>query len=599
VHIAPGHGYEDYQAGLRYNLPIVSPVNESGEFTNEAPDFEGQYVFDANKQIIEKLKKDQLLLYNEELLHSYPCCWRCKSPLIFRATAQWFLKIDHKDLRKRCIDEIEKVTWIPGWSKDRIMHSVRERPDWCLSRQRTWGIPIPALYCKKCNESILDLKVIEKAEEVTRNHGSEGWLDLEDFGDLSCPKCGSKEFKKEQNIFDVGFDSSSSWTVIRDQGSFPANLYCEGVDQHRGWFQHSLWLSLIVQGQSSFSSVLTHGLVLDSEMRKMSKSLGNVVSPTSIVDKYGADVLRLCFSSLDYTSDLPFDSDTLESVVIAYRKMRNTFKFLLGNLYDFEKPVDYKELLELDKLMLHRLALLTKGTKEAYENFEFHKVYRNFYDFCVVDLSKFYFDILKDRLYTSGKTSLDRRSAQTVLREILISLAQLSAPVTPFTAEEVWQEAAEGLGFEPGSIHLQLMPEPNPEWIDNKLSADYETIEEVRNDVLVGIEEARKTKVIGKSLDARVTIWTEDESLRNFLNEKLDLLPGVFIVSQVSIDKLPDMHALKRIAVTVEEAKGAKCDRCWIRSEDVGKNSDYPELCPKCADVLKEGDYEQKGTGAV
>ncbi|MBI4721950.1 MAG: isoleucine--tRNA ligase [Candidatus Stahlbacteria bacterium] len=613
VHIAPGHGYEDYLVGLEYNLPLVSPVDEFGRFTEEVPQFKGKYVFDANKLIVESLKSRCLVLYAEEVSHSYPCCWRCKTPLIFRATAQWFLKIDHNNLRKQCIEEIDKVNWLPKWSKERILHNIVERPDWCLSRQRSLGVPIPVVYCNNCGEPILDITIIDKAKEAIRKEGAEGWFALQELGNLTCPKCSHREFRKEENIFDVWFASSSSWTVIRSMGSFPSDIYCEGVDQHRGWFQHSLWLSLIAEDRSCFKAVLTHGLVLDQEMKKMSKSLGNIVSPMSVIDKYGADILRLYFASIDYTSDLPFDPDTLESIVTAYRKIRNTFKFMLGNLYDFyaggisasggKDRVDCDKLFEIDKLMLHRLTMLIKTVKSAYSDFEFYKVYRSIYDYCVVDLSKFYFDILKDRLYTYGKNSIGRRSAQTILSETLTSLTKLVAPLIPFTAEEIWQyqiqksedrgQKTEDRGDVKSSVHLELMPETKEVWIDNKLADEYKLLEEVRDDVLVGLEDARKSNFIGNPLEAKVILWTDSKELRDLISNRLDLLPTIFIVSQVSIDKVKDMQRLKKIDVRIVKAEGEKCQRCWIRSIEVGKDLAFPTLCSKCAGVLKDGDYDR------
>ncbi len=596
VHIAPGHGYEDYQVGLSYKLPVISPVDESGCFTDEVPEFEGKYVFDANKDIIEALKEKETLVCDEEFSHSYPHCWRCKTPLIFRATPQWFLRIDHKNLRERCVNEIEKINWVPKWSKERILHNILDRPDWCLSRQRRWGIPIPVLYCKNCDTPILDTKVIERARDIIKKEGSMGWFEhpAKDFIETACPKCNCQEFIKEKDIFDVWFDSGASWTVIKAQDSFPADIYCEGVDHHRGWFQHSFLLSMTTEEKPCFKSVLTHGLILDKEMKKMSKSLGNVISPTEIIKKYGADILRLYFSAIDYTCDVPFDSDGLESSVIAYRRLRNTFKFLLGNLHDFETIVPKDKLLELDKLMLHRLTLLIEKVTSAYENVEFHKVYHSIYNYCTTDLSKFYLDILKDRLYTYGKNSLERRSAQTILQEILLSLVKLLAPIIPFTTEEVWQNITNNLKLSTNnskSIHIELLPKSNPDWIDNKLAEDYELIQEIRDNVLLALEAARNKKIIGNTLEAKVTLWADNKDTRDFLQQKLSSLPSIFIVSQTNIEKVDNMSQFKKINIFIDKAEGKRCERCWIWSKDIGTSTEHLTLCSKCINVLKEDNY--------
>ncbi len=592
VHIAPGHGEEDYQIGLKYNLPIISPVDDGGVFTEEAGIFKGKQVFEANDEIIEVLEEKGLLVDKDEITHSYPHCWRCDSPLIFRATPQWFLNVNHKDLKNRMLEEIERVKWIPSWSKERIYNTVKERPDWCLSRQRVWGIPIPVLYCKNCEEPVLNSAVVEEAILETENRKPK-------TENRKCKKCGGEEFIKEKDIFDVWFDSSSSYNAVA-RVNFPADLYLEGVDHHRVWFQHSLLLSMATDNRSPFKACLTHGLVLDEKMHKMSKKLGNIVSPMEITDKFGADILRLYFSSVDYTRDIPFNFESLESIKIAYRKIRNTFKFLLGNIYDYKEPIPYNNLLEIDKLMLHKLQKLIKEIRDAYKKFEFYKVYHLFYNYCIIDLSKFYLDILKDRLYTYGKESNERRSAQTVLYETLSSLARLIAPVLPFTAEEVWkEEETMGMRMDRKSIFVEDIPEVNENYIDEDIEERWQILKKVRDDVLCAIEDKREQGVVGNSLEAKVILWTEDKELREVLGNHRDELSSLFIVSQVEIRKEVSpqdegMISYKNVSTKIERAKGKKCERCWIYSEEVGKDKDYPTLCPKCIFVLKGGDYEQK-----
>ncbi|MDI6840577.1 MAG: isoleucine--tRNA ligase [bacterium] len=605
VHIAPGHGYEDYQVGLKYKLPIISPVDESGKFTEEAGEFAGKQVFDADPYICNVLRDNGFLLYEGKILHSYPHCWRCRKPLIFRAAYQWFLAIDHNNLRNECLAEIENINWIPYWSKDRIKNMVEERPDWCLSRQRYWGVPIPAIYCKNCDSPILEKGIIKRAQTIIKNGGGEAWFtcDISDLvgsasggKELTCQQCGKKEFRKGTDILDVWFDSSCSYSAVlkkSDDLKYPADLYLEGAEQARGWFQLSLIESLITDKKAPYKSVVSHGLILDSSMRKMSKSLGNVISTDKILKKYGADILRLQFLSVDYTQDFPFSEELFLPVIDSYRKIRNTFRFLLGNLYDFnpENKVSYNKLLEIDQLILHRLQKLIERVTAAYEEFTFYKVCSLFHNFCVVDLSKFYLDILKDRLYTYGLSSIERRAAQTVLYEILDTLVRLIAPILPFTAEEVWQSKIKNRKECEKSVHLSLMPKPNEALLNNELSLKWDELNSVRDEVLLALELARKDKFIGNSLEASVVIWTQDKRLRELLKKELHQLPSIFIVSQVSISQVKGMLKGKKVDVKIQRAAGKKCERCWIFSQEIGKNMDYPTLCPKCIGVIKRGDY--------
>jgi isoleucyl-tRNA synthetase len=591
VHIAPGHGYEDYRAGLKYNLPIICPVDEGGIFTEEGGDFNGEFVFDANKHIIDVLKDKGLLLLKEDFTHSYPHCWRCGNPLIFRATKQWFIKVDHNDLRERVLNEIDETKWVPSWCGDRIRNMVQVRPDWCLSRQRAWGIPIPALYCKNCGEPILDSTVIERAVNIMREKGSDLWFKapVSDFipEGKRCSKCGGNEFVRETDILDVWFDSSCSYRILKE---LPADLYLEAAEQGGKWFQLSMFTSTITDGISPFRSVLSHGLVLDSSMRKMSKNLGNVISPEEVWKRYGSDILRLQFASTNYTADFPFGNELFEPTVDIYRRIRNTFKFLLGNLYDFDPKKDfvpYRKLLEIDRLILHKLQELIQDVEGEYERFAFHKVSYIFHNFCAVDLSKFYFDILKDRLYTYNAKGDDRRSAQTVLYELLNSLIRLIAPILPYTAEEVWQNY-----YKEGSIHLQYMPVVNKNYIDEKLSERWSTILSVRDKVLLPLEKARREKKIGNSLEAKLLIFAEDRDVLELLKSYEKDLPSIFIVSQVEVLNSKysfGKNAQKQDGIMIEvvNAEGKKCERCWIYSKSVGKSKEYPTLCEKCVKVMK------------
>ncbi len=589
VHIAPGHGEEDYRLGREYNLEVLSPVNEKGIFTADAGPFAGKYVFDANKDIIEFLKNKGLLVKEEKITHSYPHCWRCKNPLIFRASPQWFLDIEHLDLRKRCLDILSEIKWIPKWGFDRMRNSLLQRPDWCLSRQRAWGVPLPILYCKNCGEPLLDVEVIDRTIRIVETMGTDAWFHLppeEIAQDKVCKKCGAKAFVKEEDVFDVWFDSSSSFNAVcKEDLKYPADIYLEAVDQHRGWFQLSLILSVATDGKTPFKTCITHGLVLDKEYRKMSKSLGNVVSPMEVVEKYGADILRLYFASVDYTKDLPFDMEVVDKVAIAYRKIRNTFKYLLGNLHDFDPQkdkVEYDNLMEIDKYMLHKLQKVIKEVLTAYDKFDFAKVYSRLLDF-VNYLSWFYFDILKDRLYTYGKDWIERRSAQTVLYDILLALVKLYAPLMPFTTEEVWQHLKIS-----ESVHLELLPEPEDKFINEELEKEWEIIESVRDDVLKALEIKRKEKFIGNSLEARIKIEAKNEEVKSILENKKEFLPEVFIVSQVEIGEVSNVvHDGENVKVGVEHALGKKCERCWIYSETVGKDKEYPTICSKCVKVIK------------
>jgi len=589
VHIAPGHGYEDYLIGKEYGLPILSPVDDEGRFTDEAGEFAGKVVFSANDEIIALLDKNQNLINSALVTHSYPHCWRCGTPLVFRATPQWFVKVDHKDLRARCLSAIDKIEWIPKWSKERMRDTLASRPDWCISRQRNWGVPIPALRCEQCGNTFLDTGMIEWAIQLVESEGSDAWFegkgDIE--GDRSCPECGGKKLRRESDILDVWFESSSSFVAVAEKRlHLPADLYLEGVDQHRGWFQLSLILSMAVRGEPSFTSCLTHGLVLDVERKKMSKKLGNVLSPQAIVKQFGADIIRLYFASVDYTRDMEFGEESIEATTLTYRKIRNTFRYILGNLFDFDKSqsITYEKLLLLDRYVLSTLRQLIERVKKAYDEFDFHRVYSLLFNYCNITLSRFYFDILKDRLYTYKASSLERRSAQTVLYELLRSLSVMFAPIIPFTTEEVWQKA--GLS---GSVHLQDFPIGDKSLIDEALISEWEKLTAIREKLLLPLEMARRDELIGNSLEAKVRIFARDDEEVKLLGDMQDVLPSVFIVSQVEVvSRESDISGteIDGLVVEVARAEGKKCARCWIYSNTVGENPVHPTLCSKCVEVV-------------
>lgn len=601
VHTAPGHGYEDYQIGIIYDLPIVSPVDNEGKFTDEVPFAEGKLVFEANGDVLALLEKKGILLHTTTLEHSYPHCWRCSNPLIFRATEQWFLKIDHKSLRERLLKAIEASRWIPEWSKDRIFNMVESRPDWTLSRQRAWGVPIPAIYCNSCGTSILDDAIIEKAVAVVGEHNSDSWFTepVDRFvpDNFRCPKCKGADFTREQDIFDVWFDSSMSHKAVlevRDGLEKPCDLYLEAVDQHRGWFQLSLIVSKAVDDTIPFKTVLTHGLVLDANLKKMSKKLGNMVSPEDICEKYGADILRLWFSSIDYTSDIAFGFELLDTTIDMYRKIRNTFRFLQGNLFDFEPrkhTVPYNDLLPMDRLMLSKLTRLTGDIIENYRNFRFNRVSHAFHNFCTTELSHYYFDIMKDRLYTHGKNSPERRSTQTVFFAMQKNLLLLVAPILAFTAEEIWQLSPH-FSKECESIHMATFPEPKEGLISGDLEQLFQKLRGLREIVYRALEKRRKEKYIGNALESEVTIAYKNEETKELLENPPVNLAEYFIVSDVRLADYGTNETYDdeddNIAVSVEKASGKKCMRCWIFSDTVGSFPDHPTICKKCHDTLKE-----------
>ncbi|MBI1883394.1 MAG: isoleucine--tRNA ligase [Chlamydiae bacterium] len=601
VHTAPGHGEEDYEMGLVYHLPILSPVNAKGQFTEEVEFLKGQFVFKANAAICDLLEERGRLILKNEIEHSYPHCWRCKSPVIFRATPQWFLGVDRKELRQKALEAIEKVQWVPSVGKNRISSMVERRPDWCLSRQRLWGVPIPIFYCAHCEKEFLDDATAQKVVEKVREKGASVWFEFSTEALMpmgqKCPSCGHGKFLKEEDIIDVWFDSGVSHHAVlkRFPGlQYPADLYLEGSDQHRGWFQTSLLAAMGLVGESPFKAVLTHGFVVDGEGKKMSKSAGNVVAPQDVMKDYGADILRLWVSSADFSQDLRISKEILAQVADTYRKIRNTFRYLLGNLFDYDKSAHQilrEELGEMDRWALSQTSQMLKRVDEAYRQCEFYRIYHEAEQFCTVDLSSFYFDILKDRLYTSPPNSQERRGAQAVLYEIVKALTRVMAPILAFTAEEVWQ--TDGLlGAEASSVHLERWPEVHPDWYDARCEARWELIKEVRSEVLKVLESLRKEKMIGSALEAEAHLYVSRQEVFEALEFLGRDLKAIFIVSHATLEKVDSLLAgeesgMRGLKILVRRSQGEKCQRCWNYSTELGAHVTHPSLCERCVEAVE------------
>jgi isoleucyl-tRNA synthetase len=593
VHTAPGHGQEDYELALKEGLEIYNPVDNHGKYVSTLEFFGGQFVFSANQGVIDKLTEVGALLQTSTISHSYPHCWRCKKPIIFRATEQWFISMKQNDLRGKALEAIDQVQWIPKWGRDRIYGMIENRPDWCVSRQRSWGVPITAFSCKACGEYIADGALMDHVARIFTSESSDVWFDwdaekLMPEGTV-CPKCGAASFEKENDILDVWFDSGVSHAAVLETNpklAAPADLYLEGSDQHRGWFHSSLLESVGSRGCAPFKSVLTHGFVLDGQGRKMSKSMGNVVAPEDVIKKFGADILRLWCAAQDYRDDTRISEVILTRVSEAYRRIRNTCRYILGNIHDFDPAVHLVKvdaMPEIDRWALHQLELLKERVQTAYRNFEFHVIYQDVNGFCTTEMSAFYLDILKDRMYTSKADSLERRSGQTVMYHILDSLVRLMAPVLSFTSEEVW--ACMPARAET-SVHLAAFPAPSPEWKDDSLVGRWERLIRVRSDVSKALELARAAKSVGLSLDASVTIAGPPELLA-FLGEYAGQLPGIFITSKVLLAEEISgdcwaSESIEGLKVQVTPAPGTKCERCWCYSEELGSDAAHPGICPKC-----------------
>ena len=593
VHTAPGHGAEDYEIGQKYGLPTLAPVDDSGVFTEEAGHFAGQFVFKANKPIIEHLRSTGALAGHADMTHSYPHCWRCKQPIIFRAMEQWFIALDHHGLRQAALAEVKKVKWVPMWGENRIAGTIQQRPDWCISRQRAWGVPLPFLECDDCGQALVSRDLILKFREQVVKDGVDIWFErsvAEMFGDVKCPQCGSGNLAKSPDIVDVWFESGVSHRAVlkqRPELAQPADVYLEGSDQHRGWFQSSLLTAMATEKHAPFKTVVTHGFLVvqvaeTGKKQKVSKSAGKPANAEDYINKYGGDVLRLWIASEDYQGDIPLSDEIFDGVSETYRKIRNTIRILLANLYDFEPAkhaVAPAKLSELDRWVLSRLQSLVTELTEAYERFEFRRVYHAVNAFCATELSSFYVDVTKDLMYTFAPQAPERRSAQTAMYQVVATLAKLLAPVMPFTAEEVWT-ALPGAVAE--SVHLATFPQAGPR--DLELEARWEKLRDLRRVVALELEKARQIGTIGKSLEAQVAIQPDSAAMQQLLAGLGPLLEPVLIVSQVQIDQLTGGE----LRVTVAPAAGQKCVRCWRWTTDVGTDAKHRELCGRCAEVVTQ-----------
>ena len=592
VHTAPGHGEEDFYICREYGIEPLSPVNDKGVLTEDAPGFEGLFYDSANKPITEKLEEVGALLDLEFITHSYPHDWRTKKPTIIRATAQWFASI--KDFRDNIIDSIKEVNWYPKWGETRIHNMFADREDWCISRQRVWGVPIPVFY-EENGEPIITDETIEHVARLFNEHGSNIWFEWdakdllpEGFTSEHSPK---GEFTKETDIMDVWFDSGSSHEAVlntRDDQQRPADVYIEGSDQYRGWFNSSITTSVAVSGEAPYKNVISHGMVLDGKGTKMSKSIGNVVEPKKILQQMGADILRLWVSSVDYQSDVRISDDILRQVSESYRKVRNTFRFMLGNLADFnpaEDRVAVEELQEFDKYMLHQLQQLIDKVRKAYESYDYSTVYHAIHDYCSIDLSSFYLDFAKDVLYIEAKNNVRRRSIQTVIYESALAIAKMLTPIIPHTTEEIWSHIP---GEKEEWIQLSDIPSSYDVYEDESELEKWDHFMKVRADVLKALEEAREEKVIGNSLEAHLTIAAKDEYTKEVL-ETIPYLHQMLIVSDASlVDPSEELKDYNYVQLAVAFCPGEKCERCWVVSETVGDNENHPTICTRCAEVVEE-----------
>jgi isoleucyl-tRNA synthetase len=602
VHTAPGHGMEDYFVGLENALEMLSPVDDEGRFTNDVPEWKGIKVKEANGSIIEFLDKKGLLYHHSDFSHSYPHCWRCKGPVIFRSKPQWFFRVSDKTLSEKVLSELSKIKWIPKWGEERIRNMLAGRPDWCLSRQRNWGVPIPAFYCKDCDEAVLNKGTIDNIISIVKKEGVEVWYKREAAELLpkgyKCPKCGGANFSKETDILDVWFDSGVSSLAVLDKRpnlSRPADVYLEGSDQYRGWFQASLWPSVAVRDAAPFKTIVTNGWVLDEQGKQMHKSLGNTVSPAEVFNKFGADVLRIWVVSEDYTRDLRIGEHMIQACADSYRKLRNTFRYLLGNLDGFtpENSVKYNDMLDIDKYALAKLFALSNRVEAFYDEFEFHRAFREIYNFCVIDMSNRYLDILKDRLYIYAENSKERRSAQTVLYHILKQLMIMLAPILPFTMEEIYHSYF--AKSEDDSVHLEDWIFSDKEWNNGALIEEFDFLMEIRETVQKALELIRNDGIIGNSLGGKIKIKSLTGKAKTVLEKHKNDLRYIFIVSQVEICDNIDNPTFKdnSVEVSAMKADGEKCARCWNFSVETGKSDKFPELCERCAPIVENMDLSE------
>jgi isoleucyl-tRNA synthetase len=582
VHTAPGHGHEDYQTGLKYGLDVYAPVDARGRFTDEVPEWKGERVFDADPKIVEHLRTAGTLLASEPFPHSYPHCWRCKNPIVFRATEQWFIGMERNHLRQRALDEIDRVRWVPPWGRDRIHGMIATRPDWCISRQRDWGVPVVALFCESCDRAHASRAICEHVAAIFDREGADAWF-KRPVAELAPPglrcECGGTTFRRETDILDVWFDSGVSWAAVVDKRpelGGHADMYLEGSDQHRGWFHSALLTRVAVAEHAPYDVVLTHGFTLDIQGRKQSKSVGNVIAPEHVIKQHGAEILRLWVAAEDYREDVRISDEILANLVEAYRRIRNTARFLLSNLYDFDPERDavpYARLPELERWVLHRAAAVAARVREAYEAYEFHVVYHALNNFCAVDLSSLYLDVRKDRLYCEAVESPERRATQTVQHALCDVLLRMMAPILSFTADEAWR-------FLPGaakteSVFLAGLPTCPAEWSDEALATRYDALLALRAEVTKAIEEARRDGLVKQSNEARIVIETPAADALRATDELRTLL----LAGEI------DVRAGAALRVRIEKATGGKCERCW-NVRPLGTRADHPALCARCAGVV-------------
>ena len=598
VHTAPGHGADDYNYSLKYNIGILSPVDDKGHMTKEAGKYEGMFYAKASKAIVEDLTESGHMLYHTTFVHSYPHDWRSKKPVIFRATEQWFISIDESDIRENALKALENVEFVPSWGKNRIGSMLETRPDWTISRQRVWGVPIPLFYNRATDEVIYEPEIMDRIIELVKKEGTDIWWKYEAkeiIGDELLEKYNLKDvdIRKERSIMDVWFDSGVSHRSVLVPRNLPrpADLYLEGSDQHRGWFQSSLLTSIASTKDAPYKRILTHGFTMDGQGRKMSKSLGNTILPKDITEKYGADILRLWVSSVDYREDVRISENILQQMSDAYRRIRNTARFLMGNLNNFDyanDKVDYKDMFEIDKWAMHKLEELKEKTTEYYDKYEFYSLFQEITYFCSMEMSSFYLDIVKDRLYCEGTTSIERRSAQTVLTEVLKVLVRIISPVLSFTADEIWERIPEALKEEE-SVHLSKWIEANPEYLNEELAKKWDKIARLRREVNKKLEAERQTGLIGHSLDARVLLNIANAEYSFIKDYTENEVSDLFIVSQVKFvnDNLAESE-IEGINIAVEKASGEKCERCWKYDEEVGHDHNHLDVCPRCASVLEK-----------
>lgn len=603
VHSAPGHGVDDYNYSREYGLGVLSPVDDRGHMTKEAGKYEGMFYAKASKVIVEDLTESGHLLYHTKFTHSYPHDWRSKKPVIFRATEQWFISVDESDVRQNALNALKDVEFVPEWGKNRINAMIENRPDWTISRQRVWGVPIPLFYDAEKNEVIYESEIMDRVIELVEKEGTDIWWKYEAeeiIGADLLEKYSLKDIRirKERSIMDVWFDSGASHRSVLAPRNLPrpADLYLEGSDQHRGWFQSSLLTSIASTKDAPYKRVLTHGFVMDGQGRKMSKSLGNTIVPKDIIEKYGADILRLWVSSVDYREDVRISENILQQMSDAYRRIRNTARFLMGNLNDFDydsEKVEYRDMFEIDRWAMHKLEELKEKTQKYYDKYEFYSLFQEITYFCSVEMSSFYLDIVKDRIYCEGTKSLERRSAQTVLTEVLKVLVRIIAPVLSFTADEIWERIPENLKEEE-SVHLSKWIEVNPEHRNEELNRKWNKIHSLRKEVNRKLEAQRQAGLIGHSLDARVLLNIENGEYSFIKEYSENEVSDMFIVSQTKfVDDRLESSEIDGISIGVEKASGQKCERCWKYSEEVGTHEKYPDVDSRCAKVLAETEVQK------